>query len=190
MTPDGVPMDRRELFKILGAGMAANRLAAQHHDAGSSQPVDIASYQPRFLSPIQYQTVDRLCDVLIPTDEMGPGAHQAGVPFYIDSILHYGSSAEQQAWRRGLSGLEQEASLRFGKNFLECSVEQQEQLLAALAAHEGKPQTEQEKFFSQLKKLAVEAYCMSEVAQREYFGYRGDTELAEFAGCVHPEHQR
>ena len=83
MTADRVPMDRRELFKILGAGLAANRLAAQHHDPDSSEPVDIASYQPRFLSPIQYQTVDRLCELLIPADEMGPGAHQAGVPFYI-----------------------------------------------------------------------------------------------------------
>ena len=59
-----------------------------------------------------------------------------------------------------------------------------------MAANEEKPQTEHEKFFSLLKKLAVEAYCMSEVAQREYFGYRGDTELAEFSGCIHPEHQR
>ena len=190
MTADRVPMDRRELFKILGAGLAANRLAAQHHDPGSSQPVDIASYQPRFLSPIQYQTVDRLCDLLIPADEMGPGAHQAGVPFYIDSILHYGSSAEQQAWRRGLGEVEQEASARFGNIFLECTVVQQKQLFAAMAANEEKPETEREKFFSQLKKLAVEAYCMSEVAQREYFGYRGDTELAEFSGCTHPEHQR
>ena len=189
MTADRVPIDRRELFKILGAGLAANHLAAQHHDPGSSQPVDIASYQPRFLSPIHYQTVDRLCDLLIPTDEMGPGAHQAGVPFYIDSILHYTSSAEQKVWRQGLRGVEQEASARFGNIFLECSVLQQKQLFAAMATNEETPETELEKFFSQLKKLAVEAYCMSEVAQREYFGYRGDTELAEFPGCNHPEHQ-
>lgn len=183
-------MHRRELFKILGSGLAANRLAAQHHDPGASQPVDIASYRPRFLSPIQYQTVDRLCELLIPADELGPGAHQAGVPFYIDSILHYASPVEQQAWRRGLGVVEQEANSRFGKIFLECTVVQQRQLFAAMAANEENPQTEPEEFFGQLKKLAVEAYCMSEVAQREYFGYKGDTELAEFPGCIHPEHQR
>ena len=190
MTADRVPVDRRELFKILGAGLAANRLAAQHHDPRSSPPADVASYPPRFLSPVQYQTVDRFCELLIPADEMGPGAHQAGVPFYIDSILHYASSVEQQAWRRGLNGVEHEASVGFGHIFLECTVVQQKQLFAAMAANEEKPKTESEKFFSQLKKLAVEAYCMSEVAQREYFGYRGNTELAEFSGCIHPEHQR
>ena len=190
MTADRVPIDRRELFKILAAGLATESLAAQHHGPGSSQTVDIASYQPRFFFPSQYQTIDRLCELIIPADEMGPGAHQAGVPFYVDSILHYAAPGEQQAWLRGLREVEQAAAAKFGHTFLECPAARQEQLLAAMAANEERPGTELEKFFTELKRLTVEAYCMSEVAERDYFGYRGDTELAEFPGCTHPEHQR
>lgn len=188
MTRDGETLDRRELFRILGAGLAAHQLPAQHHEAGSAPPLDIASYQPRFFSPGQYRTVDRLCEIIIPADDMGPGAHQAGVPFYIDTVLHY-TSGEQQSWRQGLEEVERTAAARFGRPFLECTAAGQEQLVAAMAANEGKPETGLEKFFGRLKAMTVEAYCFSEAARRDFFGYRGDTMLAEFPGCTHPEHQ-
>jgi hypothetical protein len=182
-------LDRRELFRVLGAGMAARHVSAQHHQPGSAPPPDIASYQPRFFSRAQYQTVDRLCELIIPADDMGPGAHQAGVPFYIDTVLHY-TAADQPSWLQGLAGVERAAAARFGRAFLECSATEQDQLIATMAANEGKPETGLEKFFGSLKALTIEAYCFSEPARREYFRYHGDTMLAEFPGCTHPEHQR
>jgi hypothetical protein len=188
--PEGESLHRRELFKILGVSLVAHQAAAQHHERGASSTFDIASYRPRFLSSNQYQTIDRLCELIIPVDETGPGAHQAGVPFYIDSILHYAAAKEQQQWLRGLDEIDYAAVARFGRTFLECVPAQQEQLLAVLAANEDKPKTGVEEFFVAAKALTLEAYCFSEVAERQYFGYRGDTMLAEFPGCTHPEHQK
>jgi len=189
MTSDGATLDRRELFRILGAGLAARHASAQHHEPASAPTLDIASYQPRFFSPGQYQAVDRLCEIIIPADDMGPGAHQAGVPFYIDTVLHY-TAGEQQLWLQGLEEVARAATARFGHAFLECTAAEQEQLIATMAANEEKPETDLEKFFGRLKALSIEAYCFSETAQRDYFGYRGDTMLAEFPGCTHPEHRR
>jgi hypothetical protein len=182
-------LGRRELFRVLGAGLAARHASAQHHEPGSAPPLDIASYQPRFFSRAQYETVDRLCDLIIPADDLGPGAHQAGVPFYIDTVLHY-TAGDRQSWLQGLADVERAAAARFGRVFLECTASGQDQLIATMAANEGKPETDLEKFFGRLKALTIEAYCFSEPAQRDYFGYRGDTILAEFPGCTHPEHQR
>jgi hypothetical protein len=182
-------LDRRELFRVLGAGLAARHASAQHHQPGSAPTPDIASYQPRFFSRAQYQTVDRLCELIIPADEIGPGAHQAGVPFYIDTVLHH-TAGDRQSWLHGLEVVERATAARFGRAFLECTATEQDQLIATMAANEGKPETDLEQFFGRLKALAIEAYCFSEPAQRDYFGYRGDTMLAEFPGCTHPEHQR
>ncbi len=189
MKHDSVALDRRELFRVLGAGLAARHMSAQHHEPGSAPRLDIASYQPRFFSRGQYQTVDRLCDTIIPADDMGPGAHQAGVPFYIDTLLHY-TAGEQQSWLQGLKDVERAAAARFGRAFLECTATEQEQIVATMAANEGKPETDLEQFFGRLKALTIEAYCFSEPARRDYFGYRGDTVLTDFPGCTHPEHQR
>jgi len=189
MKQDGDALDRRELFRVLGAGLAVRHASAQHHPPGSAPPPDIASYQPRFFSRAQYQTVDRLCELIIPADAIGPGAHQAGVPFYIDTILRY-TATDQQSWLHGLEVVERVAAARFGRAFLECTATEQDQLIAAMAANEGKPETDLERFFGRLKALTIEAYCFSDPAQRDYFGYRGDTMLAEFPGCTHPEHQR
>ena len=63
-------LDRRELFRVLA--LAAHHASAQHHQPGSAPPPDIASYQPRFFSRAQYETVDRLCELIIPADDMGP----------------------------------------------------------------------------------------------------------------------
>jgi len=189
MKRDFDALDRRELFRVLGAGLAARQASAQHHQPGSASPLDTASYQPRFFSPRQYQTVDRLCELIIPADDMGPGAHQAGVPFYIDTVLHY-TAADQPSWLQGLADVERAAAARFGRIFLECTATEQDQLIAIMATNEGTPETDLEKFFVRLKALTIEAYCFSEPARRDYFGYRGDTILAEFPGCTHPEHQR
>lgn len=189
MKQDGDALDRRELFRVLGAGLAARQASAQHHQPGSAPPPEVASYQPRFFSRAQYETVDRLCELIIPADDMGPGAHQAGVPFYIDTVLHY-TAADRQSWLQGLEDVERAAAARFGRAFLECTATEEDQLLATMAANEAKPETDLEKFFGRLKALTIEAYCFSEPARRDYFGYRGDTILAEFPGCTHPEHQR
>jgi hypothetical protein len=181
-------MERRELFKILAAGAVATPNSLAQHQHGAS-PFSAANYQPRFLSPGEYATADRLCDIIVPSDEQSPGAHAAGVAYYIDTVLHYGDAALQKVWRDGFAELEKAAQSRFSKPFLACARPDQEEIVATMARNEANPETALEKFFVTLKRMTVEAYTLSEVGMREFIGYKGDTVLAEFPGCTHPQHR-
>ena len=44
-------------------------------------------------------------------------------------------------------------------------------------------------FFHDVKRLTVEGYYRSEVGMRRELGFEGNTFLAEFEGCTHPEHR-
>jgi gluconate 2-dehydrogenase gamma chain len=181
-------MERRDLFKILAASaVAAPDALPQHQHAGP--PFSAANYQPRFFAKDEYATADRLCDIIVPSDEQSPGAHAAGVAYYIDTVLHYGDATLQKVWRDGFAELEKAAQSRFSKPFLACARPDQEEIVATMARNEANPETALEKFFVTLKRMTVEAYTLSEVGMRDFIGYRGDAVLAEFPGCTHPQHR-
>ena len=182
-------MERRALFRIIAAGaVAGSQASAQHqHEAGAA--VDYAAYRPRFFTAGEYEALDRLCEIIIPADDQSPGAHQAQVRFYIDTVLLHSDPQSQQRWRAGLKAVEDAARAGFGKAFVECGERQQEAIVARMAQHEGAPESELERFFGPLKRMTVEGYGLSEVGARQGFGYKGDTSLTEFPGCTHPEHK-
>lgn len=175
-------MDRRELFKILGAGLAAGgELFAQHPDT--------AGYQPRFFSSDEYRLIGLLCDILIPADALSPGAREAGVPYYVDSVLFHAEGDRKRLWRTGLQIVDDTAKARFHRAFVECSPPDQNQIVALMAENEEHPQTGLQKFFQPLKQMVLTAYVFSDIGMHQYLGYDGDAVLAQFRGCDHPEHQ-
>jgi hypothetical protein len=182
-------MERRELFKVLGATLIAARLGTAEHEHPTQVKVDIESYLPRFFSEAQYRTVDRLTDIIVPSDAGSPGAHYAGVRYYIDTVLHYADAPTQQNWRAGLGAVDSFARSHFGKNFGECGAKEQEQIVEVMAQNEKNPSTELERFFGTLKTLTVEAYVLSEIGMTRYLGYKGNTATQEFVGCTHPQHK-
>ena len=182
-------IERRELFKVLGAALMVTRQGAAQHDHGPPATVNIEDYAPRFFSDAQYRTIDRLTDIIIPSDDQSPGAHAAGVGFYVDTVLHYADAGTQQTWRSGLMAVDESARTSFNKSFAECGIQEQEHIVAVMARNETNPSTELELFFGLLKVLAVEAYSVSEIGLTRYFGYTGNTAIKEFPGCKHPEHQ-
>ncbi len=147
-------MDRRELLVLLGAAATA-----------APAKVDIASYRPRFFTAEEYQLLDALTDLLIPADGT-PGAREAGVRYYIDTILFHGSPALQQTWRTGLARAERTAILG----------DDPAARVAAMDRFAADP------FFLTFKFLTVEAFALSD-AGRRFFGYRGNTAIPEFPGC-------
>jgi hypothetical protein len=169
-------MDRRQLFQILGAGVACGL------------PV-WAAPGSRYLTDTEHDTVDRLCELLIPADASGAGAHDAGVAGYIDLTLQYGTPALRDAWRSGLAAVEAAAQADFGKGVAGCSVAQQGRLMDRMAAGENHPESDLEKFFVLLKGAAIQGFSLSGKG-RQALGYRGDTAVHEFPGCTHPEHQQ
>jgi gluconate 2-dehydrogenase subunit 3-like protein len=169
-------LDRRELFRIIVASLPAAHAFSQEYQGvhAADAMVDISSYQPRALSPAQYRVLDSLSEILLPAGEDGLGAHDAGVAYYIDTVLHYGDQSQRDAWCRGLDAAANGGDL--------------ESNIARWAKSEMTPQTEDEKFFVIFKDAVIRAFYQSAVG-RKCVGYKGDTALSSFAGCTHKEHQ-
>jgi hypothetical protein len=145
-----------------------------------------ADYRPRALTQAEYELLDELAETLLPTDETGPGAHDAHVAYYIDVVLFHSKSATVESWKDGLAHVEAFAGERFEQGFAACSVPQRQELLAALAKSEMEPQTEMDRFFVEFKRTVIDGFYASELIQREHLGYKGNTAIAEFPGCTHP----
>ena len=169
-------MERRELFHILGAGAATSAWGAP----GTAL---------RYLIQPEFETLDRLCEMLIPADHSGPGAHDAGVARYVDLILQYSETAARERWRSGLAAVESHAKAEFGKRFVDCTPVEQGRVMDRMAAGESRPESEMEKFFVLLKATAIQGFSLSE-GGRKALGYRGDAAVHSFSGCTHPEHRR
>ncbi len=77
---------RRQLFKSLSLGsLAAVAIAGCARE--TDKPAEAApevDYKPTFFSAAEWAFILAACDRLIPADEIGPGALQAGVPEFID----------------------------------------------------------------------------------------------------------
>lgn len=132
--------------------------------------------------------LDTLCETILPADEESGGAHAAGVAFYLDTKLVYSGEALQKWWRSGLAALDDSSRDKFGRNFADLEASSRSQFLAQLLAKEASPESPLEEFAVRLKAATIEGYCLSDVGF-QYFGYRGNTALAEFPGCTHPEHK-
>jgi hypothetical protein len=149
-------MERRELVQILAAAPAM---------AQGAKP-----YQPRFFTRDEYAQLDTWTDALIPTEPGSPGARAAQVGYYIDTVLLYAPRQTQETWRTGLAALRAMGS-------------PPARALAKLAAAEASPSSAAERFFVTFKRMTVEAFCHAEIAQKEFFGYKGNRAVKEFPGC-------
>ncbi len=177
---------RRETLKIIGAISAtcafpfsANELFGQHvHPAVLAQP---QTARVQFFTPSDFEILVRLTDLIIPATET-PGAVAAGVPRYIDYVVSNNADL-QQTFKGGLEWLA-------GKRFRELAEEQQIELLVPLseAVDLGKAETPAEKFFNLVKNLTADGYYTSQIGLVKELGYKGNTVLAKFPECEHPEH--
>jgi hypothetical protein len=145
-----------------------------------------AGATPQALSQREYMLLDDLSETLLPRDDTGPGAHDAQVAYYIDIVLKYSPAKEREFWKKGLLTIENLAQQRYQQAFAECSRQQREELMTELTKNEQAPQTELDHFFIEFKRLAIDAFYASQLIQREHLGYKGNTAIAEFAGCTHP----
>ncbi len=164
--------------------------AGQHaHGIVSIAPAQAVAYTPQFFSQAQLDMVDRLTDIIIPTDDHSPGAHDAKVANFADVLLSESAENIRQAWASGLKLVDGEARKQFKRPFLELSRPEQEKIVAAMAAHEEKPSNDLEWFFARLKRMTIDGYYTSRVGIQEELKYQGSTPLSTFPGCDHPEHQ-
>src|SRR5437762_6270896 len=103
-------------------------------------------YVPQFFKPAQFQAVEVLTEMIIPTDDQ-PGAKEAQVGNYIDFVVFSAREFEpslQQAWLDGMTFLDRESRKRFGKRFVIASDADRTALLTEMSAPERDPNARHE----------------------------------------------
>jgi gluconate 2-dehydrogenase gamma chain len=143
------------------------------------------SYEPKFFPEHQYKTLQALCQIIIPPDGKSGGAIEAGAPEFID-LLTSENADYQLRLGGGLMWLDGICSDRYGKPFIDCSPDQQKQMLDLIAYRKNAksdPSLSQGiEFFSFLRNLTADGYFTSEIGIKD-LGYIGNSYLRDFPGC-------
>lgn len=165
-------LNRRDLFKVLTAA-AFTTLQLPAAEPGA----------PLFFTKDEFALLDALTDLIIPTDDHSPGAHDAGVAPLIDRTVAEAFRAEDKdSWRKGLAAMNELSQSTCQCLFLQANKEQQTGMLSKLAAKEKHPETEAEKFFTQLKETTAFGYYSSSIGIHQEINYKGNVLLEQFVG--------
>lgn len=193
----GQGIQRRKVLQILGTAAAAAQFSgfskwgfACGHVGNAALQIKPAVYHPQFFNSAEYAMVERLADVIIPSDGT-PGAKEAGVAEFIDFMVA-NDPEPQYAFRTGLAWLNAHSEQSAGKRFVELTPEQQISLLEPLGFKDkGRPGAETgRQFFRLMREFTVTGFYTSEI------GYKAlDNPALEFYSespeCPHkgdPEH--
>ena len=125
------PLTRRDLLKLAGAvGAAAATGAPEARAAFAEQRRAKPVREPlRALTEHEADLLDRVAELLIPSDDNGPGAAEAMAVRYIDRALAGALQDQRDAYRVGLEALERYARQTRGAPFLQLTETRQMSLL-------------------------------------------------------------
>jgi hypothetical protein len=180
-------MQRREVLRLL-LGSATVPLLPREALGLLQQVHDHLPAAPalKTLTPHQDAVASAIAEWIIPQTDT-PGAKAARVNEFIDLILtEWYDSDDKARFLAGLEGVDQQSRGLCGKEFLECSTLQQEQLLTSFDEHlmqlrqaevqmsrrRRKLTTPTDKtFFHAMKQLTLVGYFTSEVGARQALHY-------------------
>ncbi len=189
----GHRISRRAVVKSLTMGISATSIlsvvplkAAQHvHELVAQEKTALGGegYQPKFFKHHEWQTLRKLCELIIPPDEKSGGAIEANAPEFIDLLTSENLEFQTQLGG-GLRWLDAYCRNRYRAPFLNCSPEQQVTTLNLLAYRKNSTaQTSQGiSFFSLLRDLTVDGFYTSQIGIKDV-GYVGNDVMSEFPGC-------
>lgn len=107
-------------------------------------------------------TIATLCDIILPATPTAGSATDAKVPEFIEFMAKDLPSYFQLPFRGGLMWLDSEANKRFEKRFIECTPEQEIEIIEDIAypdPDEKKPDMAPGiKFFNQIRNLTMTGY--------------------------------
>ena len=194
----GQGLERREILRILAMAAAASghpgfhrwSFACEH--AGGPVAPKRSTYTPRFFSADEYATLERLAQLIIPSDGT-PGAREAGVGEFIDFMVS-SDPGVQYRFRYGLTWLDAHAGKLHGSPFRELDEAKQTALLEPLAYRDRHRDGEDEgrAFFKLVREYTIMGFYTSRVGL-EQLDYPGLRIYAESPACPHaddPEHRR
>jgi gluconate 2-dehydrogenase gamma chain len=189
------PVSRRNVLKSLSMGAVAGSVlraipleAAEYaHSLVASEKANAKAgdYVPKYFDPHFYKTLQTLCETILPADADSGGAIEAGAPEFID-LLTSENPDYQEKVGGGLMWLDSTCADRYGNAYLDCSPQQQKEILDLIAYRKNEMQDESlipgVEFFSFLRNLTADGFFSSKIGIK-YLGYIGNTFLLEFPGC-------
>ncbi|HEX4232336.1 MAG TPA: gluconate 2-dehydrogenase subunit 3 family protein [Bryobacteraceae bacterium] len=173
-------------FPVLGLdGQTTQEVETQpgHLHAGPAVQVPSPS-QPTFFQPAEFRTIEALSECIIPRTGT-PGAKDAGVALLIDKAIVANPAITHQ-YRAGIADLNALSISSYGAEFVVISEQQQVTILTTLSLETDSALG---KFFATVKDMTIDAFYKTEAGLKTELGWHGNTYLASFPGCDHPEHQ-
>ncbi|MBI5915059.1 MAG: gluconate 2-dehydrogenase subunit 3 family protein [Bacteroidetes bacterium] len=179
-------MNRREAIKrasiLLGGVISASAISGVMSGCKAEPKIDWA---PKYFTSEEGGLVEAIAERIIPRTNT-PGAKDAGVPTFIDSMMDgFYQEKEKTAFREGLKKVEADAKAAHGKSFVALTPEQQDDLLKKYDAEAYDPnrgKDEPPHFFRTMKELTVLGFCTSEVGATEFLKY--DPVPGDYKGCI------
>jgi hypothetical protein len=186
-------MDRRKYLKTLavgtlGATSAPALLQSCEQPAGEQSkvaalnidrtPEELAYHQKlmteRFFDEHEMKTISVLADIIIPRDDVSGSAIDAKVPEFIEFIAK-DMPHHQTPLRGGIKWLDVTCMKKFGQSFVECTAQQQIEMVDAIAFPEQAAPEMQHgvAFFNRVRDLVACGFFTSEIGIKD-LGYAGN----------------
>jgi hypothetical protein len=163
-------MTRREMLGATAAALALPLLDFRPLSAFARDTL-----APRFFTPAEFAMVDELSDMIIPTDEVSPGAREARVAGEIDRRLADTVEKERtERWHVGLRAVNDVSREMNGATFMKATPEQRLAVLTRMAANERNAKTAAEQFFGTIKGYTAQAYYESKIGIHTDQDYKGN----------------
>ena|SRR5215472_7115837 len=175
---------RRDLLQGIALSVSLGGLspaAAQHvHSMAADERANTGVYKAKALNPHEYQTLEKLADLIIPPDEKSPGATAAGACEFID-LLASQNPRLLAIYTGGIGWLDHATKRRYSTDFINAKPNQQTALLDLIAYRKNEsselgPGIE---FFDWARRMVVDAYYTSPAGIKA-LGYMGNTAVANF----------
>lgn len=146
----------------VGSGASSNLIAAAQDDCESPAAIPPPVREAfEVLTAAESETLEAVCDCLIPSDANGPGAREARAAHYIDRALASHHSGKRHDYLLGLTALDDHARMQHGQNFAAIDRQSQEALILSMqnAELDGFPEGSTE-FFNTLRTHTIEGtFC-------------------------------
>jgi hypothetical protein len=166
-------LSRRSFLLRAGGGASAILLSAHLPAilvaAGHARQAAQSSAPPKFLffSPEQSKEIDAITSRIIPTDDL-PGAHEAGVVYFIDHALMSFAVDDQKTYRDGLVDLQARVheTIPGVANFSDATPAQQDEILHTFDDHSNarsrpfRPRAAAKSFFDTLRTHTILAFLI------------------------------
>ena len=188
-----MPVTRRAVLRSLTIGAVVGSVtrvipleAAEHaHYTIETEKQSAGAYAPRFFVGHSFKTLQLVCETILPADADSGGAMEAGAPEFID-LLTSENAEYQSILGGGLKWLDSTCETRYKQVYLECSQQQQKEMLDLIAYRRNADKDDGLRqgieFFSLLRNLTADGFFTSKVGIK-YLGYKGNTYLTHFPGC-------